>query len=267
MAIVLPKMSKGPQPPQRLSRLKLPPSEVAAIEAKYPPGIMTSLKRIDSIGAVIFIIWAAGILLGLNWGSTDPRGWNQPKVIATLVVGGALIPVFVLWEYVVDHSTDHLVESSPSTHDIEGAAPQEKVSLPKTGIRARLARLTPEFVRITDPIVPMNMFRSYDVVATSFITLTSGMVMLGIFYFVAIFYVIVSGNDAVKAGVQLLYFAPGIVSHLFLFTNWKLILFILGPGCPLVYVPDQEASSTEAYRRLCLARSSYIYWVTSSSTL
>jgi len=32
-----------------------------------------------------------------------------------------------------------------------------------------------------------------------------------IFYFVSVFYVIVSGKDAVGAGVQLLYFAPGMV--------------------------------------------------------
>ncbi|KAG8767580.1 hypothetical protein FRC20_007343 [Serendipita sp. 405] len=59
-------------------------------------------------------------------------------------------------------------------------------------------------------MLPMNMFRSFDVVATDFASLASGMVMLGIFYFVAIFYVIVNGRDAVGAGVQLLYFAPGI---------------------------------------------------------
>ncbi|PVF97525.1 MFS general substrate transporter [Serendipita vermifera] len=215
MALLLPKISKGPQPPQRLSRLHLPPSELAAIQAKYPPSFTTSLQRIDSIGAVIFIIMGAAILLGLNWGSTDPKGWNQPKVIATLVLGGALLPVFVLWEYIVDHSTDHLVQ--PPHNDTESALPEKEkgkgvdVNQPMaSGIRGRIARLAPEFARITDPIVPMNMFRSYDVIATNYATLTSGMVMLGIFYFVAIFFVIVSGKDAVKSGVQLLYFAPGI---------------------------------------------------------
>jgi len=80
------------------------------------------------------------------------------------------------------------------------------------GTRARLARLTPKFARITDPMIPMNMFRSYDVVTTCWGTFASGMVMLGIFYFVAIFYVIVQGKDSVSSGIQLLYFAPGIVS-------------------------------------------------------
>ena len=63
-------------------------------------------------------------------------------------------------------------------------------------------------------MLPMTMFRSYDIVATDFATMTSGMIMLGIFYFVAIFFVIVGGNDPVSAGSQLLYFAPGMVSEL-----------------------------------------------------
>jgi len=63
------------------------------------------------------------------------------------------------------------------------------------------------------------MFRSYDIVATDFATMASGMIMLGIFYFVATFYVIVNGSDAVSAGTQLLYFAPGIVSSCLLTLN------------------------------------------------
>ncbi|PVF97524.1 MFS general substrate transporter [Serendipita vermifera] len=209
MAISLPKITKGPQPPQRLTRLRLPPSKLAHIQSRYPPGIMTSLARIDIIGALIFIALGIAILLGLNWGSTEPAGWNQPKVVACLAVGGALIPVFVLWEYIVDHSTDHLVQSNSSSSDIESNE-KKRAGSEKLGTRARFARLAPAFVRITDPMVPMNMFRSFDVIATNFATMTSGMVMLGLFYFVAIFYVLVNGNDAVHAGVQLLYFAPGI---------------------------------------------------------
>jgi hypothetical protein len=172
---------------------------------------MTSLARIDIVGALLFIVLGIAILLGLNWGSTEHAGWNQPKVIACLAVGGGLIPVFVVWEYIVDHSTDYLIHNNRS-YDVETGNEKKKSSSEDLGARARFARLAPAFVRITDPMVPMNMFRSFDVIATNFATLTSGMVMLGIFYFVAIFYVVVSGHDAVHAGVQLLYFAPGIVS-------------------------------------------------------
>ncbi|CAG8692177.1 194_t:CDS:2, partial [Acaulospora colombiana] len=206
--------SKGQQPPQHLNRLNIPESTRVQFLSKYPPGLKTSIKRIDTVGALIFIVLGIAILLGLNWGSTDSGGWNQPKVIVSLVIGIILIPVFVLWEYIVDHSTDYLVNSE-SQGDIEstvalnlqlGKGPKSN----EMGFRARLTRLAPSFVEITDPMLPMNMFRSIDVIACNFATLTSGMVMLGIFYFVSIFFIIVGGKDATKAGVQCLYFAPGI---------------------------------------------------------
>jgi hypothetical protein len=177
------------------------------------------MLRLDIVGAALFVVLGILILLGLNWGSTE--GWDQVKVIVCLAVGGFLLLVFIVWEYIVDHSTDHMIYSKKYNHtDVESPGHNEitnekngDVGLTyEPGTRARLARLTPKFARITDPMIPMNMFRAHDVIATCWATFTSGMVMLGIFYFVAIFYVIVQGKDSVSSGVQLLYFAPGIVS-------------------------------------------------------
>ena len=67
-------------------------------------------------------------------------------------------------------------------------------------------------VYLADTLIPLKVMKNYDVIATSFAAFTSGMVMLVIFYFVAIFMVIVSGLSPVKAGAQLIYFAPGMVS-------------------------------------------------------
>ena len=77
-----------------------------------------------------------------------------------------------------------MLTSEKYHHNNDMETPNEKGAAPEIGNRARLARLTPKWARITDPMIPMNMFRSYDVVATSWATLASGMVMLGIFYFV-----------------------------------------------------------------------------------
>ncbi|CCA75864.1 related to putative multidrug transporter [Serendipita indica DSM 11827] len=209
MHIILPKRSKGPQPPQRLKRL--PPQIADSIQSQVGTGFWSGVQRIDIVGSLLFVALGILILLGLNWGSTE--GWNQVKVIVPLAVGGFLIIIFVIWEYIVDHSTDHLVQESGGRYnsdDDEMEAQKQTKRAGNPGTRARAARFAPEFVRVTDPMLPMNMFRSFDVVATDFASMTSGMVMLGIFYFVAIFYVIVSGKDAVSAGVQLLYFAPGL---------------------------------------------------------
>jgi hypothetical protein len=207
-------------PPQRLNRL--PPHLQTIVESQAGTGFFNKILRLDIVGAGLFVVLGVLILLGLNWGSTE--GWNQVKVIVCLVIGGVFLLVFIVWEYIVDHSTDHMIHSEKyNPKDVESHSKEAQDETVKNGgaayepgTRARLARLTPKFARITDPMIPMNMFRSYDVITTSWATFASGMVMLGIFYFVAIFYVIVQGKDSVSSGVQLLYFAPGIVSSCFL---------------------------------------------------
>ncbi|CAG7850677.1 SubName: Full=Related to putative multidrug transporter {ECO:0000313/EMBL:CCA69717.1} [Serendipita indica DSM 11827] len=203
MHLLLYKRCKGPQPPQRFQYL--PPDIVRMLQARTHGGFIGGLQRMDLIGAGLFIILGIPILLALNWGSTEE--WNQPKVIACIVIGVVFLALFILWEYAVDHSTDHLAISSPgdstspSTNDQENQMSQ--IPEKKIGIRARFARVTPAFTRVTDAMLPINMFRSFDVVATDFAVMTSGMVMLGIFYFVAIFYIIVDGKGPVSSAIQL----------------------------------------------------------------
>ena len=63
------------------------------------------------------------------------------------------------------------------------------------------------------PMLPLSVLGNFDVLATSFAAFTSGMVIPVMFYFVAIFIVIVAGKSAEDAGAQLLFFAPGMVSN------------------------------------------------------
>ncbi|KAG8818489.1 hypothetical protein FRC19_010606 [Serendipita sp. 401] len=231
--LILPKISKGPQPPQRLRRL--PPSLASKLASAQSTSFLGKLERIDFIGSLLFVILGVLILLGLNWGSTET--WNQPKVIISLAVGAALLVVFIGWEYIVDHSTDHLEQSfnNKETDDVESDTnAKENGNGKRNGKRARLARhFAPSWTRLTDPMLPMNMFRSFDVVATDFASLASGMVMLGLFYFVAIFYVIVNGRDTIGAGVQLLYFAPGMGAGVILST--RLIAWLRQPRPIIIF--------------------------------
>lgn len=57
----------------------------------------TELRKIDYGGVFIFSAMCVLILLGLNWGgSTYP--WTDAHVLAPLVIGCALIPIFGLYE-------------------------------------------------------------------------------------------------------------------------------------------------------------------------
>ncbi|KAK7472826.1 hypothetical protein VKT23_000933 [Stygiomarasmius scandens] len=139
--------------------------------------VLSKLLRIDWIGTVLFIAAGILVLLALNWGSTEV--WNSAKVIVSFVVGGFLAIAFVFWEY-----------------SLMNYEPQSSSS--RTGA-----------LFWADPMVPLELFRSYDICVVQVVSFVGGMVMIVMFYFVAIFMTLVSGLSAKNAGVQLVYFAPG----------------------------------------------------------
>lgn len=202
--------TKGPQPPRRLTYLPTELSKELLAKSEKNGSFISNFLRIDTIGATIFIACGILILLGLSWGSTER--WDETRVIISFVVGGVLLLLFIGWEWMVEHSTDHLVR------EFEGRRPDHEAgdsSAPDPGLRRGMARFAPKWAYTTDAMIPMNMFRSYDVVATNLAAMVSGMIMLGIFYFVSVQYVIVQGKSATNSGVGLLYFAPGMVRTLF----------------------------------------------------
>jgi hypothetical protein len=126
---------------------------------------------IDFVGATLLIGGAILLLLGLNWGSTTSTdledvlgghgrsGWSAPKVVASLTIGGALLVLTVVWEYLIEH------------FDVDG-------------------KESPTILLDAEPILPIPVLRNWDTVICNYVSLTSGMVMLVFFYFVAIFFTV-----------------------------------------------------------------------------
>ncbi|TDL15810.1 MFS general substrate transporter [Rickenella mellea] len=178
---LLRKRTKGPQAPRRAKQSFGATEEAkteAAVDTTSPsPTHIDKLLQVDWVGATCFITGGILLLLGLNWGSEG--SWNRPHTIVSLVIGGLLILSCLFWEWLLE--------------------------------RAQLATsVSPSRALEADPMIPFAVLKSYDVCATQLAAFTSGMVMLVIFYFIAIFMVIVNGLTAVEAGVQLVYFAPGM---------------------------------------------------------
>lgn len=135
------------------------------------------LGYIDWIAMTLFMTGGILILLGLNWGPGDT--WNTARVIVTLVLGVLLLVLCAVWEIVLER--------------------KKRSAMGGTGVlRAR-------------PMIPLEMFTSHDMCIVQFGAFVSGMVMFVMFYFVAIFMTVVTGLPASQAGIQLLYFAPGMV--------------------------------------------------------
>ncbi|KAJ7579096.1 major facilitator superfamily domain-containing protein [Mycena floridula] len=150
---------------------KLLPSSASALET-----FSTKLMRIDWIGTLLFVTSGILILLALNWGSTQE--WSSARVIVSFVVGGILMAACLTWQ---------------------------------AFLQRYKRRITPNSSRIlcVEPMIPLDIF-TYDVCATSFGSFVGGMVNFVMFYFVAIFMTIVLQLPASEAGVQLLFFAPGM---------------------------------------------------------
>jgi hypothetical protein len=63
----------------------------------------TKLKRLDLIGAAIFIPAIIMILMALQWGgATYP--WSSSRIIGLFVGGGILIATFIGWQWYTGHS-------------------------------------------------------------------------------------------------------------------------------------------------------------------
>ncbi|KAI0030029.1 major facilitator superfamily domain-containing protein, partial [Vararia minispora EC-137] len=139
------------------------------------------LASLDWIGTALFVAAGILILLALNWGSTEK--WSSVKVIVSFVVGGVLFLLCVGWEAFLQ---------------------ARQANRPTT----RLWRMF--------PMLPIEVFSTLDSFATQAVSFGAGLVMLVMFYYLAVFFVIVNGSSNTNAGVQLLYFAPGMGAGAFI---------------------------------------------------
>ncbi|KKO96540.1 hypothetical protein THAR02_11355 [Trichoderma harzianum] len=150
--------------------------------------IFPALATLDIGGVVLFIFAVGLIILGTSWGgSTFP--WDSVQVLAPITVGGALLPVFVLYEFLL-------------------------------GDGRILALLFPQ----QSPMLPLDLFSRKDTLVIAVIQFSTGAAMYAVFYFVGIYFTLVEGKPASSAGIQLLYYIPGIAagvySAMYLCNRW-----------------------------------------------
>ena len=146
---------------------------------------ISKLALIDWVGTFLFVSGGILVLLALNWGPND--NWKSARVIANLILGVLLIMLCLVWEIILEHRPPNATDESGHIHTSY------------TGVfRAR-------------PMLPIELFTSYDMCVVQYGSFISGIVMFVMFYFVAIFATVVTGLPPAQAGIQLLYFAPGLV--------------------------------------------------------
>ncbi|KAB8262034.1 major facilitator superfamily domain-containing protein [Aspergillus pseudonomiae] len=137
-------------------------------------GILPALATVDIIGSILFIFGVGLIILATAWGgATYP--WSAPQVIAPLVVGSACFVLFFVYEYFLEPGRI-------------------------------FARVFPKQVAM----LPYSMFARRDTIWLAIVQFSTGAAMYSIFYYIGIYFSLVEAYPASKAGVQLLYYIPGM---------------------------------------------------------
>ncbi|KKY15756.1 putative mfs multidrug transporter [Phaeomoniella chlamydospora] len=132
------------------------------------------LATIDAGGTVLFILGIGLIILGTAWGGAT-YAWSSAAVLVPIVVGGILFMAFFIYEYLLE----------PGRY---------------------LNRLLPR----QNAMIPFSLFIRKDLYLVAAIQFATGAALYSIFYFIGIYFTLVENYDAGEAGVQLLYYIPGI---------------------------------------------------------
>ena len=139
-----------------------------------PQAFASGFSTLDFGGIFLFVFGIGLVILGTAWGgSTYP--WSSTAVIAPLVIGVVLLMVFFVWEKLLEPNQ-------------------------------LLSRSMPKTV----PLVPFDILRNKDVGLVCFITAGAGAALFSVFYFIGIYFTLVEAYSASEAGVNLLYYIPGI---------------------------------------------------------
>ncbi|KAK2591181.1 hypothetical protein QQS21_011137 [Conoideocrella luteorostrata] len=141
---------------------------------------LARLKTIDVGGQVLFVVGFGLIVLALTWGGVT-YAWDSAAVIVSLVLGVGFVMVFVAWERLL--------------------APGRI-----------LGRLFPS----QRAMIPWGMLTNRDVGLIFYTEIATGMALFSVLFFCNIYFIVVKGYSSNKAGLQLLYFVPGMGVGVFL---------------------------------------------------
>jgi hypothetical protein len=116
-----------------------------------------TLADIDFGGILLLLISVVSLLLALSWGGvTYP--WSSHQVIALIVVGDTVIPIFVVYEHKVPHF----------------------------------------------PIIPLEMFRHWNVIASTVNYFFANMSTYGLAVYIPKYFQLVKNDSQLVSGLELL---------------------------------------------------------------
>ncbi|CCF33932.1 major facilitator superfamily transporter [Colletotrichum higginsianum] len=156
----------------------LGPQPIPQLDETTDTGRRTTLRKrlqtIDVGGQVLFLFGLGLLILGLTWAGAT-YSWKSPAVLVTLILGILISALFVLWEY-------HMTPAKALARQF----PWQKA------------------------MIPWELARNRDIGLLFYTSFATGMAMYSVLYFCNIYFTMVKLWSADRAGVQLLYFTPGL---------------------------------------------------------
>ncbi|KAI0381506.1 MFS general substrate transporter [Hypomontagnella monticulosa] len=151
-----------------------PIPELDEIETGRRERLLKRLMTIDIGGQLLFIFGFGLLILAFTWAGAT-YSWDSPAVLAPLIIGALLAFGWLFYEY--------------------SMAP---------------GRVLSKKLYFQRPMLPWYVVSNRNVSLLCYINFATGMAMYSVLYFVSIYFTIVKGFDSSKAGVQLLYYTPGL---------------------------------------------------------
>jgi hypothetical protein len=137
-------------------------------------GYISGLRIVDWPGMIMFILGVGCIVLAIQWGGTS-YSWSSSATVAPLAIGGVLCVAFFVYEYLL-------------------------------GPGRAVAHMFPSQV----PMIPSPLFRKKDTSLLIIINFSAGISLVSAFYFISYYWQLAEGYSPSNAGIQLLYYTPGL---------------------------------------------------------
>lgn len=158
----------------------LGPRPMAGLEGRgHQPGgrramLVARLCTVDYIGQLLFLFGLGLLILVFTWAG-GTYGWGSAAVLGPLIVGAVLSVAWVFYEY-----------SMSSPHWMSQVFPLQR------------------------PMVPWELIAKRDISLLFFVNFGVGVAMFSVMYFMDLYFALVEGQSASKAGTALLYYLPGL---------------------------------------------------------
>ncbi|RAL00489.1 putative MFS multidrug transporter [Aspergillus ibericus CBS 121593] len=142
--------------------------------------VLPALATVDIGGSILFIFGVGLIILAATWGGAT-YSWSSSQVLGPLIVGAICFIAFFVYEYLLEPGRI-------------------------------FARMFPKHVAT----LPYSLFERRDTIWLAILNFSTGAASYSIFYFISIYYTLVAGYSTSKAGLDLLYYIPGLGGGVYL---------------------------------------------------